>query len=275
MEEFKELSSAQLTELYQFSDNLPDYDIGKMNRKEALELGKQVFIKNNLRLHSIKYMGSRKLMTYDPTFNCSIDNARKYIQEVHPFNIPVLFDDYVDYNYGVCNYNHSYNYNDDATDTIFTDFILSSEVSKLTPGIYAHEITHSQLVSVPGSINSYLNDEMLPMFIEKLEALNIDPSGEILILQELQRLKTLYAKISYISECNKSTKRDSETRVASELKAEHLFDKYMESSDYEKSIILDQVQNVFDGRCSLEDLLDENEITLSNSANVKTLKKYI
>jgi len=45
--------------------------------------------------------------------------------------------------------------------------------------------------------------------------------------------------------------------------------------DKEKQDIIEQIQNIFDGKIKVEDLLDSTDITFDNSQSCKLIKKHL
>jgi len=161
---------------------------------------------------------------------------------------------------------------------VFSEIQLGNNITKLTSATYAHEITHSQLESIKGSTRNYHNKEFVSIFIEKLVALELDNSRKILNKSELIRFRNLAEQIAVLYSADKFTRTqclEATVAVTSTLKAENLFDKYLNGSDDLKSEILTDIQKIFDGQITVEDLLQKYEITLENSSNIELIKKHL
>lgn len=198
-----------------------------------------------------------------------------YIELRHPFEIPIIFNPSLNIESGM--FRPLYIGEDKRNmKLIFSEYILTGKLSELTPGIYSHEIIHSQLENING-VKNYLNYEVLPVFFDKLTALYLDKSGNLLQKNEQLRFNTLKKSISILQEDNIPTinKIIASMSISSLLKSENLFDKYLYSTASEKEIMMDQIQKIFDGENKVEDLLDLNEITFDNSQDCKMIKRHI
>lgn len=160
----------------------------------------------------------------------------------------------------------------------FSKIILGDNLSKLSISTYGHEITHTQLDSIKGSIRNYHNKEFLSIFIEKLISSNLDNKSVLFkkyllnrYRNTLEQLAILYSPQSFkYNELLEAT-----VYLESTLKADNLFDKYMSGNSKLKNEILDDIQKVFDGILNVEQLLKKYNITLENSSNVQLVKKYL
>ena len=79
----------------------------------------------------------------------------------------------------------------DKSRIVFSGVTLDRCLSNMSGAIYAHEITHSQVDSVKGSCRNYQNMEVLSIFNEKLVAMELDPSLELLKKMEKSRAFSL------------------------------------------------------------------------------------
>lgn len=198
-----------------------------------------------------------------------------YIELKHPFEVPVIFDCNLDIEEGF--FRPLYIGDKDKNmKLVFAEYILTEKLSELIPGIYTHEIVHSQLENVSG-VSNYLNYEVLSVFFDKLTALYLDKRGELLKKNEKLRFNTLRKSIHILLEDNITliSKLIASMSVSSLLQAEHLFDKYMYGTTNEKDDIMEQIQNIFDGKTKVEDLLDYTEITFNNSQDCELIKRHL
>ncbi len=150
---------------------------------------------------------------------------------------------------------------------------LNSLVGMQTMSLYAHEITHTQVMSVKGSVKNYYNNEVLSIFLELLASMEIDNSGFMLDA-------TLKSLISMYQECIKNIldKKINQDAViecmryaVSIIKVFHLFDLYYSGDASFKKRIIHDIQEIFDGQKNVEAFLANHNVTMDNSAD----KKYV
>jgi len=255
--------------------------ISDSSKLRVMKDGISVFSDNNITLNKIPFV------EYAIIEHCNLENKKNdgdltslinllnnYIELKHPFEVPVIFDCTLDLEEGF--FRPLYIGDKDKNmKLVFTEYILTGKLSELTAGIYAHEIVHSQLENANG-VQSYLNYEVLSVFFDKLTALYLDKSGELLKKNEQLRFNTLRQSIYLLSGKNIPliSKVIASMSVSSLLQAEHLFDKYMYGTISEKDDIMGQIQNIFDGKSKVEDLLSSTEITFNNSQDCELIKRH-
>ncbi len=154
---------------------------------------------------------------------------------------------------------------------------LGSNLTKISSATYVHELTHSQLESLKGAVRDYHNKEVLPIFFERIAADEISP--ELARTSDLMRLRHLkeeleLGKLYYASKGHISypEKVEHDMYVISILKAYNLYDLYKESTDEVKKEILANIQQIFDGKQTLEEFLDKFGIEESTKGVKNHLK---
>ena len=160
----------------------------------------------------------------------------------------------------------------------FPEIFIDSTIGDLSPLVYAHELTHTQIESVKKACQNYQNCELISIFNEKLCALELDSTGTLLKEIEKRRLKSIAKNIEKLlnpKEYSSFELFKSSFYITSTLKATHLFDKYIQSDQTGKERIINGIQRVFDGEISIETLLEENNITYENSCNPELIKRHI
>lgn len=244
--------------------------------------GLSVFSENGLTLNKIPFVKyaiieycNLKNKKNDGDITSLMNMLINFIELKHPFEVPVIFD---------CNLGIEEGFfrplyigkRNETLKLVFAEYLLTGKLSELTPGIYTHEIVHSQLENVNG-VKNYLNYEVLSIFFDKLTALHLDKSGELLKKNERLRFNTLNQGIYLLLDENISlvSRLLASMNISSLLQAEHLFDKYMYGTISEKQDIIQQIQNVFDGGITIEDLLVLNDITFDNSQNYELIKRHL
>ena len=216
---------------------------------------------------------NKDIKTYGELYERIID-ATKFSSA---YNIPIKYRDVDDYMYGSLFWRlYSLNNEDflSIMNPIFNSVELSIYKTKLSYLAYIHELVHSQVDSVKYNIENYYNSEIASIFFERVAALQYDST--LLELCTLERYQSLLGSI-----CNLLDSKDiekniiSSTYIISTLKAEKLFDIYLESNDITRSIIMNKMQMLMDGKTTLENILKEMDITIENSSDVNILKKHL
>lgn len=161
---------------------------------------------------------------------------------------------------------------------LFSKITLGDNATLLSSATAAHEYTHSQLESVRGSCKHYHNREVLPIFMEKLAVLELDPSGKLLEISSRMRNRDLFENIAVLSggldNFSRTELVESSVYVNSILQANALFDRYINGSDDVQGNILNGIQAVFDGESTVEALLDNMGVNFENSAKAAMVKKF-
>lgn len=258
-----------------------DLDLKKDLKSEA----KKFFKNNQITFHKVLLekesevkkvlddFDNKDIKTYGELYERIID-ATKFSSA---YNIPIKYRDVDDYMYGSLFWRlYSLNNEDflSIMNPIFNSVELSIYKTKLSYLAYIHELVHSQVDSVKYNIENYYNSEIASIFFERVAALQYDST--LLELCTLERYQSLLGSI-----CNLLDSKDiekniiSSTYIISTLKAEKLFDIYLESNDITRSIIMNKMQMLMDGKTTLENILKEMDITIENSSDVNILKKHL
>lgn len=258
-----------------------DLDLKKDLKSEA----KKFFKNNQITFHKVLLekesevkkvlddFDNKDIKTYGELYERIID-ATKFSSA---YNIPIKYRDVDDYMYGSLFWRlYSLNNEDflSIMNPIFNSVELSIYKTKLSYLAYIHELVHSQVDSVKYNIENYYNSEIASIFFERVAALQYDST--LLELCTLERYQSLLGSI-----CNLLDSKDiekniiSSTYIISTLKAEKLFDIYLESNDITRSVIMNKMQMLMDGKTTLENILKEMDITIENSSDVNILKKHL
>ena len=150
--------------------------------------------------------------------------------------------------------------------------------TKLSTATKIHEITHTQLERIKQTTKHYHNKEVLPIFLEKVAALELDNSLELLTVCETMRFRSFLEYVLDLYEENNHSRTErveASAYITSTLKAVNLFDRYLESNQEERKEILAGIQMVFDGNKTVEEYLDSQDITLENSTNIGLIQKHL
>lgn len=164
---------------------------------------------------------------------------------------------------------------------IFREINLSSTTSEHTSASYIHEITHTQLDRLKHSIREYYNLEVLSIFNELFHASILDKDEHLLRLNDSRRIYEMSITAQELRDYHdgKSTMDRDELLdcckyLVSGLKAYSLFIKFYYADEELQNEILDDVQAVFDGYITVEELLLKHEITYESSQDKQRLTKY-
>ena len=286
---YYEVQPISLTsDLLDIADMLQDLKQSRLSQlsdddfNELIYKGKLPFLNNSFNLTSIPFIPYDLLQKLEiiskykeMDFNSFIDLINNYLTTLDPFNIPILSDDTLGFEGGYCN-PMFLGVNGEIEKLIFAEFVITNKLSILTPGIYAHEIVHSQLEFNNG-VNNYIHSEVLPIFFDKLTALYVDNNYETLKTNEKLRFIKLFKAIDGLKSNNLSLYQETKLSmgIISILEAEKLFDKYLYGTNNDKDNIVLKINDVLLGNIKLEDLLKDTEISVDSCQNKKLIKRKV
>lgn len=239
----------------------------------------KVFLRNKFILHKVPYADEVmiKLKLHGRLVRSEQDLVKLYNgvgRLIDPFELPVRFvnEPYYYGNVSLCT-----NISDNPEflkhmKIFFKSIELGHKTNDMTGVCYVHEIVHTQLESIKGIVKDYYNSELLSIFMELVYAYE---KGVVLLRETLKNrinmfLTEFHSLYNFIS--SKDITEDGLWHnviackyIVSTVKAFHLFCNYYVGDDIEKNNILWEIQSVFSGRKSLEDVLDILGITYQNS----------
>ncbi|MBR6820890.1 MAG: hypothetical protein IKM55_01550 [Bacilli bacterium] len=239
----------------------------------------KVFLRNKFILHKVPYADEViiKLKLHGRLVRSENDLIKLYNgvgRLVDPFELPVRFvnEPYYYGNVSLCT-----NISDNPEflkhmKIFFKSIELGHKTNDMTGVCYVHEIVHTQLESIKGIVKDYYNSELLSIFMELVYAYE---KGVVLLRETLKNrinmfLTEFHSLYNFIS--SKDITEDGLWHnviackyIVSTVKAFHLFCNYYIGDDIEKNNILWEIQSVFSGRKSLEDVLNILGITYQNS----------
>ena len=277
--------TSDLLDIADMLQNLKQPSISQLpneNINSLLYKGKLPFLENSFNFTAIPFIHYDLLQKIEIIskskkidLNSFIELINNYLNTLEPFNIPILFDDRLGFESGYCNPLYLGN-NEVIKKTIFTEFVITSKLSILTPGIYAHEIIHSQLEFNNG-VNNYIHSEVLPIFFDKLTSLYVNDNYETLKTNEKLRFIRLFKTISNYKNKTLSLyhKAKLSMGIVSILEAEKLFDRYFYGTSNDKYNIISKINDVLLGNKQIEDLLKSTEINLNNCQDKQLIKTKI
>lgn len=255
-----------------------DSSIRKSTLKASI-VDSENFLKSHFNIHKVPHQTPDALREFiikrrDLTIEEMLREYNEFGIEIDPYNLPMSLEQ-VDYRYG-CIGEFGINYAIEEflvkSKVIFDQIILSETITNLTPRIISHEITHSQLNSRKGSIKSYYNYEVIPIFIEYLHSIESDPTHKEFNLEKTFRLLNIAKDITLLEAYNNKTARIPLNKalihtmyLESEMKAIQLLEIYLHSNQVIKQDILNCIQKIFDNEATVEELLERYNITLEGS----------
>lgn len=166
----------------------------------------------------------------------------------------------------------------EPTPIIFSSVNLGENVSLLSAATLGHEVAHSQLERIKGSCTLYYHKEVVPIFIEKLMAMELDPSGELLKKSEEVRADWLrsciYAVVIDRNKYSPEELLEYSAYIHSTVIADHLFDRYINGNSDIQSKILDDIQKIFNGDIKVYDMIRDNNVGWEESKkNIELIKR--
>ncbi len=241
------------------------------------------FMNETFKLHPILALKSPRLNNR-PRRNAESEEAlsslRVLTRKIDAFRLPIRMCNIRNYGETVQEI-VSLNYNSPLPYHPYSHIKLSRDINEYGFYFYPHEIMHTQLESVPGYTKSYLNSELLSIFLEGLVYLN--RQDDIYQNIRLLRIKSMIIQMVRIYKNDMGKKPYSYTKmikgslyIESTLKAFKLFDIYEKC--LERNIakeMINDIQRILDGENTIEELLDKYEVNLEASTDIKTLKRYL
>lgn len=157
---------------------------------------------------------------------------------------------------------------------------VTGDITKLSYGTLAHEITHTQANNINKTTNNFYNLEMLPIFIEFLMSEYI---GEDVLYNKFRKsFKNVHYFLDNLPGDNVILYRPTEeiygldrSYISSYLKALHLYDIYNNASIEDKKQILLLIEDIFKKELTTEKFLRKMGVTYNNSKDLELVKKYI
>lgn len=170
--------------------------------------------------------------------------------------------------------------NDKNREMCFSRIEIGKQLNSLSVGTLVHEVAHAEQEQNIGYAEDYLNKEIISIFLEKVNALEIEPTGNLLKLSERTRLTDLLNRYASLLTNPKSLtelqKIDNLMYLKSILYAEKLFDLYLnERKQKNRDKYFMGIQDVFDGKITVEDMVRSKNITTANSQDLGMLKRHL
>lgn len=258
-----------------------DYIITPSNiSDDRLITSSKVFLSNKFRLHDVFFADDdmMKQSLNDKVFSDMSELVKLYNMtaiEVDPFRIPINFVE-SPYTHGLLSLQNIELYDDEflkGINVLIREVELSETKSEFTYLCYIHEIMHMELVRLKGSVENFFNSEIISMFMEFVYAYENSLTKEVFIKNVANRINYFLIELDKLyhyyhdenSGLNETNATICSKYIISTLKTFKLLDRYIVGSDLEKQFIMERIQEVLDGKKTLEDILKELDITYENS----------
>ena len=212
-------------------------------------------LNNYFKLHNVKKLiADYSFPSKRKIFGFQINKAwNNCLKEVEPYSIPINYLN-KDRNFGylvtACPKLEK-NINFKIANVGMIAILLDSELTPFSITSYAHELIHTQLEDKRVYTNNYYNKEILSRFIEFLVSYTISNDEKYIFLIEIS------------------------TYVNSMLVALELFDNYLNAFCNEKRKIIYGIQEVLDGKITIEELLGQNKIGKTPGKRLEIVKKMV
>lgn len=216
----------------------------------------KVFLNHYYKLHKIPFL-----------FQLKRDNKYSAILfKMHPYHLPLFsFDNNEVFNGAVIEtFVNSSKYN-----ISFRGIELNRIITECTSATYVHEITHTQVDSIIGIVQDYYHSEILSIFNELFHYLLLGDDERLLKTFDCRRIRELDMFFDDLivyqtdkSIINRENLLEDSKYVISILKAYNLFITFYYANENIKNEILDDIQCIFDGYLTLEEMLFKYEVTL-------------
>lgn len=257
-------------------NNLSTLDINNISKKvrqmslQDVFRDTKYFLDYNYRLHKVPYVKYYKVGKL----------LMQMVKNISPYKLPLIGIETEDFlvgsiieEYQVDKENQPY--------VLFRGIELTKKTNEQSSATYVHEITHSQIDSIQGSIKNFYNMEVICLFNELYHSAVLDSNEERLKFNDARRIfemKTIASELSShekgITILPRDTLLEDCKYLISDLKAYNLFITFYYGNNKIKCEILDCIQAIFDGYMTVEELLDKFDITYESSQEEKKLLKY-
>ena len=263
--------SDELLEFLKNLEQLPvaqtEYSVHQMKIEDAM-YDAQTFLRYYYKLRKVPYLHMIKVLGMNIHF----------IRQINPLKLPIKLINSDDIFSGSVTEVIT---KDGRPHMIFREINLSGTITEHTSASYIHEVTHTQLDRIKGSLNEYYNLEVLSIFNELFHASILDNEERILKLNDSRRIyemsitaQELRDHHDGVSKMDRDELLDCCKYLVSGLKAYCLFIKFYNGDQELKNDILDDIQAVYDGYITVEELLLKYDITYESSQDKHMLIKY-
>ncbi len=235
-----------------------EYSLYRMKLEDALYNGR-VFMNYHFRMHEV--------------YRLKINDNSYIIRSVMPCHLPIKLQKTNNIFYGSV---EEITPRHDSS-VFFGNIVLHKTTTEITSTVYVHELGHTQIDSVKGSVVHYYNDEVISIFLSMLHAYSLDKDETLLTIDDARRIRRMNIRANYLRKKDNMSKDDileSSKYLNSDLIATNLFITYYYGSFQIKKEMLGFIQEVFDGNKTVEDLITKYDSSYEEAQDLKRLIKY-
>jgi hypothetical protein len=162
----------------------------------------------------------------------------------------------------------------------FSGVSLGNQLNLLSVGNYASKIAQMEEENRIGFADDYFNSQVISIFLEKVTALNQDPSKNSLKICErirfLDLLNRYFALIRNGGYLSVADYYENLVYIKSTLLATKLFDLYVnETNDKKRDAYFADIQDVFDGKIQVEDILRKRNVSVNNAQDLTLIRRHM
>lgn len=155
---------------------------------------------------------------------------------------------------------------------------LGDNLTELSIATLIHEITHTLIEPNRGYTENFQYKEVLSILLEKIIALELDETGELLKLSERTRYQSLlfdFYKLK-MAQLPLEERINSSIYVTSTPIAEKLFDKYVTARKVkDKQKFLRAIQLIFDHEKTIESFISEQGVTFAQGIDLSLTNRHL
>lgn len=244
------------------------------------------FMRSHFNLHKILYQKSELINNHFQKYEYvriadAIKAYKNLLVYIEPYQLPIELLD-KEFDFGLTEESNLF-FDDlkllSITPTYFESIKLSSLITDHTPSIISHEITHSQIDSNKGVTEFYYNLELIPVFIQLVHVLendsaNLERDINLRLLHISNAIRVLNNNYTNENAYHLDELFEKTKYLESILKGLMLFEIYLNANKSSQNAIFESIQNIFDGKITVEEVLEKYNVTLKESVKLLT-KKYI
>lgn len=163
-------------------------------------------------------------------------------------------------------------------DVAFKKIVVPKVDYRLASTIYAHEMSHVQMVSKDGGTNNIMYEELIPILMEFIFADKIDYSSFTLKYVKNERLMCICNSLNLLAMGNKLSylnRVTMEKYIISSIYAFKLFEMYYDGSIETRKEILHDINEVFDGNIVVDNMINKYNLDLEDKEKtIKLIKRF-
>lgn len=246
-------------------------DIIGTDNLENIKRDSAIFYDKYFRVHDIYHVLqlSSNIFTRRRTQKI-IDNIYDNNIKISPFDLPVYFNENNGVNAGLLLYKRTTS--DNKPIDLFRSIFLPNGDAGYITECYIHEIAHSQVPPKGWGLSCDINDEVIPIFLELLYNKN---NRKALYFRLKNLLDTYNSLKKYEYDLPAENRKSSLKYIISILEALMLF--YLYDTEVNTSLkvrIIDDIQDVFDGKIETIDMLEKNGVVEESYKTLEFVRYY-